>query len=113
MLNLGPGHHFGEWFGLGIQRGYGLKERQFRLFNTYRWGDINIRPDCCGVVPILYKGEFNTFEIEKTILDLKIFGSVAVPHYPRPEGIVIFHTAANIGFKKTIEHDDIPKSLIK
>ena len=26
---LGPGTHFGEWWGLGIQRGYDLHERRF------------------------------------------------------------------------------------
>lgn len=31
---LGPGYHYGEWWGQGIQRGYGLKERRFSLFNT-------------------------------------------------------------------------------
>jgi hypothetical protein len=28
-----------------------------------------------------------------------------------PEGIVCFHTAANIGFKKTLEKDELPKSI--
>lgn len=36
---LGPGLHFGEWWGSGIQRGYGLPkgEKRFSLFNTGRW----------------------------------------------------------------------------
>jgi hypothetical protein len=29
----------------------------------------------------------------------------------KPEGIVIFHTAGNVGFKRTIEKDDQPKSV--
>jgi hypothetical protein len=29
----------------------------------------------------------------------------------KPEGIVVFHTAANAGFKKTIEKDEVPKNL--
>lgn len=37
---LGPGYHFGEWWGQGIQRGYGLSERRFSLFNVARWGDV-------------------------------------------------------------------------
>jgi hypothetical protein len=28
-----------------------------------------------------------------------------------PEGIVIFHTAANMAFKKTLKKDEVPKSL--
>jgi hypothetical protein len=37
LRGLGPGRHFGEWWGLGIQRGYGLSERRFSLFNVSRW----------------------------------------------------------------------------
>lgn len=40
-------------------------------------------------------------------------GSVASPGYMKPEGVVVWHTAANIGFKKTIDKDEIPKSLQK
>jgi hypothetical protein len=35
--HLGPGLHFGEWCGLGINRGYGLPEKRFALFNAARW----------------------------------------------------------------------------
>ena len=34
LLQLGPGHHFGEWWGRGINRNYGLTERRFSLFNV-------------------------------------------------------------------------------
>ena len=37
LKKLGPGRHFGEWFGRGIQRNYGLTERRFSLFNVARW----------------------------------------------------------------------------
>jgi len=30
----------------------------------------------------------------------------------KPEGIVVFHVAGNVGFKKTIEKDGLPKSKI-
>ena len=35
---LGPGLHFGEWWGSGIQRGYGLTkgDKRFSLFNVER-----------------------------------------------------------------------------
>jgi hypothetical protein len=29
----------------------------------------------------------------------------------RPEGVVVYHTAANIAFKRTLEKDESPKSL--
>lgn len=31
LMLLGPGHHFGEWWGSGIQRGYGLPKRETLL----------------------------------------------------------------------------------
>src|ERR1700743_312939 len=37
LLKLGKGQHFGEWWGLGIQRCYNLREKRFSLFNTLRW----------------------------------------------------------------------------
>jgi hypothetical protein len=36
LLQLGAGRHFGEWWGQGIQRGYGLTEKRFSLFDTAR-----------------------------------------------------------------------------
>jgi hypothetical protein len=111
LLNLGPGRHFGEWWGRGIQRGYGLTEKRFSLFNTHRWHEE--RPSCCHVVPIVYQGPFSTVAIDLALSRLKESGSVAAPGFMKPEGVVVFHTAANIGFKKTLEKDEIPKSMQK
>lgn len=36
-------------------------------------------------------------------------GSVAAPGFMKPEGIVVFHVAAGVSFKKTLEKDDQPK----
>lgn len=111
LLTLGPGRHFGEWWGSGIQRGYGLPkgEKRFSLFNVTRWGES--RPACCHVVPTLYRGDFSQSQIEWHLAGLAAGGSVAAPGFMKPEGIVIFHTAGNVGFKRTIEKDDQPKSL--
>ena len=48
VVDLGPGMHFGEWWGQGIQRGYGLDEKRFSLFNIRKWGaqDKNTDPRC-------------------------------------------------------------------
>lgn len=35
---LGVGRHFGEWWGAGIQRRYGLTDKRFSLFNVSRYG---------------------------------------------------------------------------
>lgn len=43
LLKLGPGLHFGEWWGSGIQRKYGLSEKRFSLFAVHRWEDPALR----------------------------------------------------------------------
>lgn len=44
--------------------------------------------------------------------NLRIAGSVAAPGFDRPEGIVVYHTAANQCFKVTLENDEMPKALV-
>lgn len=44
LLKLGPGRHFGEWWGGGIQRGYALNEKRFSLFNVSRWQPVAASP---------------------------------------------------------------------
>ena len=106
---LGEGRHYGEWWGIGIQRGYGMVSRQFSLFNTYRWephamelSKLNIR-----TVPVLYAGPM--CDTTQFIDTLKNCGSFAAPGYDKPEGIVIWHEAARMAFKQTVENDDKPK----
>jgi len=109
LLKLGKGRHFGEWMGQGINRNYGLKEKRFYLFNTSKWID-EIRPKCCEIVPILFKGMFTTENVEITLNYLKQTGSIAVPTWNKPEGIVIFHTHSGHLYKKTIENDECSKT---
>lgn len=111
LLKLGPGRHFGEWYGLGIQRGYGLDEKRFALFNTGRWNDNPDRPECCDVVPVLYAGQFTDWDIEVALANLAVGGSKMVPGFPEPEGIVVFHTASRTMFKRTLEGDEAPKGM--
>jgi hypothetical protein len=112
LLKLGAGRHFGEWWGSGIQRGYDLPkgEKRFSLFNVSRWSDDSLRPKCCHVVPVLYQGLFDTVKVNECLETLKSRGSMASIGFMRPEGVVVFHIAGNIGFKKTIEKDGVPKS---
>ena len=110
LLKLGPGNHYGEWWGAGIQRRYGLNEKRFSLFNTYRWSDDSTRPKCCGVVPTIYQGLLDDMDVEKIMTQLKENGSVAAPGFKNPEGIVIFHTASKALFKKTFDKDAEPKN---
>lgn len=108
LLNLGPGRHFGEWYGRGIQRNYDLDHRRFALFNVSRWNIHNI-PKCCHVVPVLSNGIFTDALINGAMEILYHDGSWAVAGWEKPEGIVIYHTAANILCKKTFENDEAGK----
>lgn len=111
LAKLGLGSHFGEWWGQGIQRGYGQVKRFFSLFNVSRWSDHMVRPMCCAVVPVLYEGEFDQFQIDVTLWALADNGSAVVPGFMDPEGIVVYHTAANQLFKVTLKNDEVPKAL--
>jgi hypothetical protein len=122
LAGLGPGRHFGEWWGAGIQRRYGLAEKRFSLFNVGRWFNPNdcdgedvagrvAAPACCHVVPILAKGPNEPGLIQTCIDLLRERGSYAAPGFMKPEGVVLFHLAAGIGFKKTLEKDEVPKTL--
>lgn len=108
LRKLGPGIHYGEWWGAGIQRGYGLKEKRFSLFNVSRW-TTDVRPECCGVVPLLYMGDFTTDAVDKTLGDLVAYGSVAAPGFEKPEGVIVFMTAARHLYKVLAENDNEPK----
>jgi hypothetical protein len=111
---LGPGRHYGEWWGGGVQRGYGFMkgEKFFSLFNTSRWTPENV-PACCRVVPVLYRGLFTTQAVTDAEEYLRVNGSVASPGFTRPEGVIVFHTHANMFFKVTLQKDELPKSLVK
>jgi hypothetical protein len=131
LMQLGPGHHFGEWWGRGIQRNYGLNERGFSLFNVSRWclygktpkqiptADPRIvkmqevLPRCCHLVPVLWQGLFTAAIPSVHLHVLKQRGSQAAPGFMRPEGIVVFHVAGNVGFKMTLDNDGVPKSSLK
>lgn len=103
LLKMGPGRWFGEWWGLGIQRGYDLFERGFSLFHT---NGIKELPKCCNVVPILYQGLFETGTIKEIMSQLSMTGSKAAPGFMKPEGVVIYHTAGRCSFKVTFENDE-------
>lgn len=104
--DLPLGRHFGEWWGRGIQRGYGIDERRFSLF-----ADPGPTPRCLtsglGFVPILDKveGEFLNGAIDDAMSDLRTLGSSAAIGYGRPEGIVVKHEKSLTSFKVTLEGD--------
>lgn len=122
LIKLGPGTHYAEWMGNGIQRGYGLKEKRMYLFNVGRWikkeedrtdSKQEVLPEILRVVPILYKGLFTTEIVENTLYDLKNRGCPEFPGWTDHEGVVVFLTAPGIYLKKTIKNDESPKGLVK
>lgn len=125
--DLGEGLHFGEWWGSGIQRGYGLEkgDKRFSLFNVKRWYEPcpighaggepcfipkQFKTPKLSVVPVLYRGPFVMSRIQAALVDLDLYGSYASHGFFRPEGVVVYHTAANELFKVTLVGDEKPKS---
>jgi hypothetical protein len=103
LRKLGPGRHFGEWWGAGIQRRYGMSEKRFSLFNSGRWSSE--RPACCHIVPVLYAGQFTTNAVDDALAALKTGGSVAAPGFMDPEGVVVYVVAARALYKATLGGD--------
>lgn len=97
--DLGEGHHFGEWWGQGIQRGYELTEKQFSLFNPTK------RSSICHNVPIIASCPqvVLTEVLEVIISQLKIDGSRAAPGYMKPEGLVIYGEQSKAYWKVIID----------
>jgi len=131
IAHLGPGIHYGEWWGQGIQRRYGLDHKRFSLFNVIRWNPdmyhqfktepwiasigkkggpeqpkpFMAPPDCCHVVPVMGVAPLTAFNQEYFLRTLFLNGSQAAPGFARPEGIVIYHTQGHILFKATLDDD--------
>ena len=111
---LGPGRHFGEWWGQGIQRGYGLSEKRFSLFNTARWTDALVGMNELGLyaVPELITYAFSDELVTSSLANLEREGSQAAPGFMEPEGIVVFMHASRTMHKVTVKEDGKPKSQV-
>ena len=130
---LGPGDHYGEWWGSKIQRTYGRTgangraDRTFSLFNAGRWGAggdaqplgntviaqkaAEVGLDEIGVVPVLYRGPWSDVMIQECLDALRLGGSFTTEAlgFRRPEGVVVYHEAARTYAKILLENDDTPK----
>lgn len=108
---LGPGRHYGEWWGRGINRGYDMPERWFSLFNTGRWTNEAIEQGGMGdlpvaVVPLLVvHGSLDTTVVADAMDNLASGGSHAAPGYMNPEGVVVFHSKSGHMYKRTFDGD--------
>jgi hypothetical protein len=114
---LGVGAHPGEWWGKGIQRGYGVKGRCFSLFNTTRWsagldhydGPAPVGGDI-AVVPVLWSGDFCDVEIRYAMETLAESGSCAAPGFMDPEGVIVFMSSSGDYYK--VPFDSKPKDSV-
>lgn len=102
LLKLPPGRHYGEWWGNGIQRGYGVTTKYLSLFNQ-SLHEIKAIIPCIDFVPVLYEGPFDLHKIEEVMAKLKHDGSTAAPGFMEPEGVVVYLKKANLMFKKTFD----------
>lgn len=112
VQDLGPGRHFGEYWGKGIQRGYGLDHRRFSLFNTSKWEGAEFATANLTVVPVIFEETFSQAVLDDALDSLFHDGSRAAPGFMSPEGICVFHTASNQVYKVLLENDDVPKSAV-
>jgi RNA ligase-like protein len=110
VADLGPGLHFGEWWGKGIQRGYGLDHKELALFNTHKWNDTVFATSNLGVVPVLCERTMDTNAVTLCLDFLRAAGSTAAPGFKPAEGVVVFHHQSRQCYKATLENDHLPKS---
>lgn len=105
LKELGHGHHFGEWWGGGIQRNYGLDkdDKRLSLFNVNR--PVETLPACCSQVPVLDVHTYDPERIRKVALELHENGSAAAPGFPDPEGVMIWHSSMRQYFKLPFDPD--------
>jgi hypothetical protein len=110
LLALGPGKHYGEWWGAGIQRRYGMTHKKFSLFNTARWTVDTVprikNQEQIGVVPVLHQGLITQIDVLQVLDNLRTMGSVAAPGFMNPEGIVVYHTPSRNLYKMTLDKND-------
>jgi len=112
LSQLPDGFHYGEWYGRGINRNYGLKDRRFMLFNRMRYLEL------LELMPSLYKVlELETILSQINIMDVQAqlaihkrelmheSGSRHVRGFKRPEGVMVRIPAADKVFKVVWDKD--------
>lgn len=108
---LGPGRHYGEWWGHGVQRGYNMPTKRFSLFNAPRWVDVmsHLLPRTevkeLFIVPLLYAGPVD-WSMPDELLSVLRTGSWAAPTFKNPEGMIVYLREANASYKILLENND-------
>ena len=103
LWKLGPGRHYGEWFGEGIQKNpLNVEGKRLAMFNP-RWADQG--PDCVEVVPQL--GLMQDFiSIDETMEELKRHGTYVEGGSGQAEGIIIYHLGSGQLYKATFDNPE-------
>jgi hypothetical protein len=113
LERLGPGRHYGEWYGGGIQHGYNMQknDKRFALFNASRW-QFETLPERVNTVPILYEGVFSDTCVQDALAKLRpcswAKGSSGMA---KAEGVVVYFKQSRTSFKVLAEDDDVPKTV--
>jgi len=92
LSKLPEGIHYGEWYGKGINRNYGLSDRRFMLFNFHRYANLDVLPSVVELETVLEEGISPTRlaeAVRKHKMDLLTAGSLHVPGFIRTEGLII------------------------
>ena len=102
-IKLGPGYHYGEWAGPGIQKNpHNLERKTLFLFNSDRWRDgRQQRPEGVECVPVLFEGPASRESIEATMAGLWTNAKEKGYH---PEGVVIWYHKTRRYEKLTFEN---------
>lgn len=122
---LGKGLHYGEWYGKGVNYGYGLDHKRFALFAVDRYDQAELlwarKLDVpIETVPELWRGTFSEDIVMELINDLRTYGT-RIPHLsqgvhesqiPKAEGLIVYHTQSRQVYKVLCENDELPKSLV-
>jgi hypothetical protein len=93
---FGPGRHFGEWWGAGIQRTYGAIGKHFSPFNTKAWPNDRPMEEVGGVpvkgVPTLAITTLDLLAAELAYAHRRLVerGSFAMGGFMDPEGCMIY-----------------------
>jgi hypothetical protein len=98
--NVPPGRYYGEFVGKGIQRGYGLDIKRFYLFSTYSSFEDG-EENGFYQVPVLSMTT-NLHEAARDAEYLYAAGSVAVPGFMKPEGVVVRSSLTGQAWKHII-----------
>ncbi len=110
LVLLGEGVHYGEWWGAGIQRKYGMATKRFSLFNTFHLEAQAASAEISNAykppvesVPVLYRGPFSEAAIKEAERRLILGGSVAAPGFMRPKGIIVRFLRAKVNLKVVLD----------